>query len=104
MFRHGQRRHRSRSDSDSCSGLPQHPAGESSESRETTIVINRDGDFKLYEVLRPSFTGRNRVQCGVVNARIAIIILDPPSVVDADEIHMATRVHSAMRRGLLVVV
>lgn len=67
-------------------------------------MLNRDADFKLYEVLRPSFDRRGGMLCSVANARVAVVILDPPSFVDTDELELATRVHSAMRRGLLVVV
>jgi hypothetical protein len=105
MFQHGQRRHRWRSGSASCSGSPPHHDGGSPESiGETTIVINRDADFKLYEVLRPSLCdGTRRMQCSVVDARIAVIVLDPPAVVGMSELKIAIRVHAAMRRGLLVV-
>jgi hypothetical protein len=105
MFQHGQRRHRWRSGSASCSGSPPHHDGGSPESiGETTIVVNRDADFKLYEVLRPSLCdGTRRMQCTVVDARIAVIVLDPPAVVGMSELKLAIRVHAAMRRGLLVV-
>ena len=68
------------------------------------ILIDPQGSWTAGEMLRPTLSHSGRYQCAVCNGHVCVILLDPESFTDTTALDEACALHSAIGRGLLVVV